>query len=323
MPDISIIELATLVRNTPERLLVQLQEAGVAVTDINQMITPEQKRQLLLHLQKNRGEEAAPKKRDKITLKRKSVGVVKQGKKSVSVEFRAKRTYVKPTQAKEQEVAAENQIESISEQEEVSSASETVHEKEPTVAPETVKPSVQETPSESVGKEEEAPRGKKKLKRETRERRNLREEVGVEEIEEEVDEPETAGQPQLRPFKRKKKPFKETRTRRVASLEQSFAKPTAPVVREVVIPESITVAELARKLTVKAAEVIKVMMRMGAMATINQILDKDTATLVVEEMGHKTKASQNNVEEDFILSDEQSDIEPINPCACSYYYGAC
>ena len=196
-----------------------------------------------------------------------------------------------PLRLKSRKSLQKIKLKSISEQEEVSSASETVHEKEPTVAPETVKPSVQETPSESVGKEEEAPRGKKKLKRETRERRNLREEVGVEEIEEEVDEPETAGQPQLRPFKRKKKPFKETRTRRVASLEQSFAKPTAPVVHEVVIPESITVAELARKMTVKAAEVIKVMMRMGAMATINQILDKDTATLVVEEMGHNPKAS--------------------------------
>ena len=57
--DISIVELATLVHVTPERLLEQLQEAGVAVTDINQKISPEQKRQLLAHLQKVRGEEGA------------------------------------------------------------------------------------------------------------------------------------------------------------------------------------------------------------------------------------------------------------------------
>ena len=56
-----------------------------------------------------------------------------------------------------------------------------------------------------------------------------------------------------------------------ATLEQSFAKPTAPIVHDVFIPESITVAELAERMSVKAAEVIKVMMRMGAMVTINQI----------------------------------------------------
>ena len=67
---------------------------------------------------------------------------------------------------------------------------------------------------------------------------------------------------------------------------QAFEKPTAPVVHEVTIPESITVAELAKKMSIKAAEVIKVMFKMGAMATINQVIDQDTATLVVEEMGH-------------------------------------
>ncbi len=74
-----------------------------------------------------------------------------------------------------------------------------------------------------------------------------------------------------------------------ANLEakHGFERPTAPVIREVDVPETITVAELANKMAVKAAEVIKAMMAMGVMATINQILDQDTAILVVEEMGHK------------------------------------
>lgn len=63
--------------------------------------------------------------------------------------------------------------------------------------------------------------------------------------------------------------------------------PTAPVVREVAIPETITVGELAKRMSVKVAEVIKVMMGLGAMATINQVIDQDTALIVVEEMGHK------------------------------------
>ncbi|MFT6874927.1 MAG: translation initiation factor IF-2 [Granulosicoccus sp.] len=68
--------------------------------------------------------------------------------------------------------------------------------------------------------------------------------------------------------------------------KHGFERPTAPVIRVVDVPETITVAELANKMAVKAAEVIKAMMSMGVMATINQILDQDTAILVVEEMGH-------------------------------------
>ena len=69
--------------------------------------------------------------------------------------------------------------------------------------------------------------------------------------------------------------------------KHGFERPTAPVVRDVDVPETITVAELAGKMAVKAAEVIKAMMGMGVMATINQLLDQDTAILVVEEMGHR------------------------------------
>ena len=72
--------------------------------------------------------------------------------------------------------------------------------------------------------------------------------------------------------------------------KHGFEKPTTPVVRDIDVPETITVAELANKMAVKAAEVIKSMMGMGVMATINQMLDQDTAMLVVEEMGHKAIA---------------------------------
>jgi len=68
--------------------------------------------------------------------------------------------------------------------------------------------------------------------------------------------------------------------------KHEFTKPTAPVVRDVDVPETITVAELGNRMAVKAGEVIKTMMGMGVMATINQMLDQDTAVLVVEEMGH-------------------------------------
>ena len=97
--------------------------------------------------------------------------------------------------------------------------------------------------------------------------------------------------------RRQKKEAKE-KNKIPESLVHGFEKPVAPVVKEVAIPESITVAELAQKISVKATEIIKTMMKMGAMATINQVIDQDTAMLVVEEMGHKPiQLKENAVEE--------------------------
>ena len=97
--------------------------------------------------------------------------------------------------------------------------------------------------------------------------------------------------------------------RRAAQIQvQAFTKPTAPMVYEVAIPETISVADLAQKMTVKAAEVIKVLLKMGAVATINQVLDQETATLIVEEMGHKAKlTSEYSLEE--ALTKEGVEVE--------------
>jgi translation initiation factor IF-2 len=77
-------------------------------------------------------------------------------------------------------------------------------------------------------------------------------------------------------------------------LPHAFQKPTAPVVREVTLAETITVAELAQKMSIKATELIKTMMKMGIIATINQVIDQETAAIVVEEMGHIPKLLQEN-----------------------------
>ncbi len=88
-----------------------------------------------------------------------------------------------------------------------------------------------------------------------------------------------------------------------------FTKPTAPVIHEVSIPETITVAELANKMAVKAADVIKAMFKMGSMVTINQVIDQDTATIVVEEMGHKFKLTKADAIEDTLADDQQVESE--------------
>ena len=84
------------------------------------------------------------------------------------------------------------------------------------------------------------------------------------------------------------------RTATVAAAESvpQFAAPTEPIVREIMVPETITVADLAHKMSIKAAEVIKVLMKMGSMVTINQVLDQETAMIVVTEMGHSAKAAK-------------------------------
>ncbi|MGZ8211072.1 MAG: translation initiation factor IF-2 [Burkholderiales bacterium] len=75
--------------------------------------------------------------------------------------------------------------------------------------------------------------------------------------------------------------------REEGDVQTGFSAPTEPLVREIVVPETITVADLAHKMSVKAAEVIKTMMKLGTMATINQVIDQETAMILVEEMGHK------------------------------------
>ena len=77
-----------------------------------------------------------------------------------------------------------------------------------------------------------------------------------------------------------------------ANVDTNFQVPTEPVVRDVHVPETITVAELAHAMAVKSAEVIKLLMGMGQMVTINQVLDQDTAMIIVEEMGHKAHAAK-------------------------------
>lgn len=91
--------------------------------------------------------------------------------------------------------------------------------------------------------------------------------------------------------------------RKPSTLQHGFNKPAQSVNRDVIIGETITVAELANKMAVKGSQVIKVMMKMGAMATINQVIDQETAQLVAEEMGHKVILRRENELEEAIMND--------------------
>jgi len=102
----------------------------------------------------------------------------------------------------------------------------------------------------------------------------------------------------------------------VVTTDQSFNAPTEPIVREVLVPETITVAALAQKMSVKAAEVIKVLMKLGSMVTINQVIDQETAMIVVDEMGHIAKRAKLDDPESFLSEEaEKHDVvaEPRAP----------
>lgn len=98
----------------------------------------------------------------------------------------------------------------------------------------------------------------------------------------------------------------------LAIAKHKFERPTEPIVHEVAIPETITVAELAQRMSIKGTEVIKAMMKLGVMATINQVIDRDTATIIVEEMGHKVKAVKDTtMEADVMAAAATGGSEPL------------
>ncbi|MFO6424283.1 translation initiation factor IF-2 [Motilimonas sp. KMU-193] len=114
-------------------------------------------------------------------------------------------------------------------------------------------------------------------------------------------------EPVARPVKGKR--GKRMQPQAPTSMQHGFQKPAAPVEREVKIGETISVAELANKMAVKGVEVIKTMMKMGAMATINQVIDQETAALVAEEMGHKVILTKENELEEQVMAEAQGNKE--------------
>lgn len=351
MAEVTVQQLANVVGVSTERLLQQLAEAGIEKDNADSAIGDEEKRQLLSFLRGGSGDSpsvAAPK---KVTLKRKSLSEIKlsgaQGKsKTVSVEVRKKRTYVKRNLLEEQAAQAEAEAKAKQEAEladlaaaaeenarlEVETAMQgeagapSVLESAPEVPEvlvaaaadeesdvDAIIPQLEEdqdvvsalapsTPTaEDAGGEVPARLSKAKADKGQQDD-ELKKEAGKKSRQEKkgkhkrvpdyaLDETEGDLDGIRGGVRRKKKRHKGVES---TALKQEFAKPTAPVIREVIIPETITVAELAQKMAVKAAQVIKEMMKMGAMVTINQVLDQDTAAIVVEELGHKAVLTKEN-----------------------------
>jgi len=327
MADTTVTQLAQVVGIPVGRLLTQLQEAGVHITDSQQTVSEEQKLILLNHLKKSGSREVRPTP-ERFTLQRKSQTQVTMGhdtrKTTVNVEFRKKRTYVKrpalsgETGLPEGEID-ENQITDMNEEHAMDmSVSETpdselstqeITNQESTsddvksgdelvITPENLptEPSEAKPVGDKIETAAEKAAAKKKhvVKDDDADKSDAKK--GKKKSKYQPPAPrddEESSMPRFKRNKGKKRRGNEKSDKyREAeeSLTHGFAMPTAPVVRDVVIPETITVAELAKRMSVKAAEVIKVMMGLGAMATINQVIDQETAVIVVEEMGHRAQA---------------------------------
>jgi len=329
MTDVTVKQLAADVGAPVDRLLKQIVEAGLKARSENDAVSSDEKQQLLDYLRKSHGDgEAEPR---KITLKRKTTTTLKAGKaKTVNVEVRKRRTYIKraelqpepeaeapkPEAPVEQPVAQEPapqeapavaaeqapvqpEAEAPKEQPEAAEAPEATEVKEPEPVVETAPEDIPMPPPEEDGRD----RKPKKKKEKGRERgddddgKPKKKQAGHRGPRSRPEEPlviseddETVPRKQLRA----KKKTKEKR--------HAFERPTKPMVREVQIPETITVGDLAQRMAVKAADVIKTLMGMGVMATINQPLDQETAILVTEELGHKPVSISDDALEEEVLS---------------------
>lgn len=304
MVDVTVKGLADKLKMpSSARLLEQFNKAGIPLTDENQIVTQEQQRLLLKYLQSAHGtKQSTSSGAEKVTLKRRIKNELPSDSKhkKVVVEVRKKRTYVKRDLDAEQKLAAEKQAQEDLAAEVAEASQEAVAEAEK--QDETVAVLDEKTSAEDVQKTGEAVAEPKaatpeKVSRRAKKKLKLADK-----------------QSKAQARKLARGTVKGVKTTEASLQKHSFAKPTAPVVHEVTLPETLSVADLAKKMSVKAADVIKVMMGMGVMVTINQIIDRDTATLVVEEMGHKPVASADkDVEEMFAEEVQGTEIIPRSP----------
>jgi translation initiation factor IF-2 len=331
MAEVTVAQFADVLKVPVEKLLTQLDEAGIKVSGCEDTISEDAKLELLTHLRRSHGlddpmvADGSPR---RITLRRKSQSELRlagvQGRsRTVNVEVRQKRTYIKrdvlEKQAREEQeeldrkrqeeqdrIDAEKaeQERLKAEKEEKARLEEEGRRKEDEAKEQAESEARQAEQAAAVAAAEEQARVEK-TEQDARERRAKEKEkkkgkaadtrYGRKEL-------HVAGDKSGR--RKRKTPVR----RRPVSLstdgQHGFEKPTAPVVKDIEIPENISVSDLAQRMAVKGNEVVKVLFNMGAMVTINQVIDQDTAILVVEELGHVAVPISGSAVEEDLLSEE-------------------
>lgn len=360
---VSVEKLAQQTGISVERLLTQLKNANIVVSGLDTVLAEEEKEKLLHYLQAHHGakSDAMP---EKIVLRRAKTSEIKITSghgvgKTVSVQVRKKRTYVKRLTAEEGQKTKPPEIEAKIEKTEqtrvtaeeqglptgsmettatevfspeamalqaTTSSDALVVEKEINDNPQ-IEKEAEKTKTPEVKRkekrhgdefeleeaEEERPKKKKKTRMSTRgEGYNLDKLLrhgGNLNIVLSQTEDEELEHVRRRGGKTKK-------SMAVSAVQvQAFTRPTTPIIHEVGIPETIAVSDLAQKMSVKGTEVVKALMKLGMMVTINQIIDQETAILVVEEMGHKVKIISSQALEEDLIKDIQTtgEVKPRSP----------
>lgn len=351
MAEVTVKQLAEVVGTPVDKLLVQLSEAGVKKGNETDTISDEEKKLLLTHLRRAHGKDDAPSATKKITIRRKRVSELKvdsSGKKTVNVEVRGRRTYVKRSeqvsdevderQQKAQKELERKQVESqeLEAKRQAAEENKRQEQEDKVRVKQEAEAEAQRKIDEEVAKVQAEKDAELEAQRIAKAEADMAKVAAAQPRNETPAKAKPANKPINKPANKpiNKPVSKPAATRSAPSrpagrsgsnnqrgqlhvkkdksgkrkgkvrggrrntasnanldAKHAFERPTEAIVREVSIPETITVAELASRMAVKAGEVIKKMMGMGVMATINQVLDQDTATLVVEEMGHTVKVT--------------------------------
>ena len=319
MTQVTVKQLAQVVDTPVERLLQQMREAGLSHTSAEQVVTDNEKQALLAHLKSSHGAKVDEPR--KITLQRKTTTKLKVGgSKTISVEVRKKKTFVKRSPdeieaEKQRELEEQRAAEEAARQKAAEEARQQAEEEArrqaeaaKTQAPAAASPepvaAVSADPAPVVApvappveeRKKDEPRRPDKARSDDDERRDRKQAQHRPSLKAKAPLSRTArsGEDDADGFRRGGRGKSKLKKRNA----HGFQSPTGPIVREVAIGETITVGDLAQQMSVKAAEVIKFMFKMGTPVTINQVLDQETAQLIAEELGHKVKLVSDNALEE-------------------------
>ncbi|MGH8213105.1 MAG: translation initiation factor IF-2, partial [Rhodanobacteraceae bacterium] len=362
MSDVTIKQLAGVLGMTEDKLLAQLAEAGMPFNSPDQVISSTEKVKLLgflrrTHGKREDGERAEASSPRQITLKRRKVSEITVGggrgasSKTVNVEVRAKRTYVKRSVIAEEANAdvereearrllAESQEQREREEAERAEQDKRRHEEQaklqaaeeerkraeeervrleteaatqPVASGDGAAPAAREAAAAPARRHEaKPPRAKEEAPSAHKHKRH-----GSHRMREEGDEDAlkvtryVGGELHLTEAERARRSTRKKPKQKIdlsqLTTQHAFSRPTTPVTREIALGDSIVVADLAQKMAVKGSDVVRALFKMGVMATINQVIDNDTAALVVEELGHKAVRAEEKTAETALAAHAESD----------------
>ncbi|MBD8093356.1 translation initiation factor IF-2 [Pseudomonas fluorescens] len=341
MTQVTVKQLADEVKTPVERLLQQMREAGLPHTAADEGVSDSEKQSLLTHLKSSH--KAKVEEPRKITLQRKTTSTLRvAGSKSISVEVRKKKVFVQRSPEEieaerkrelEERRAVENAARQKAEEEAKRRAEEEARRQpaaaqpaatEAVAAPSAPVEAVREAapvaaapaPAADARKRDE-PRRPDKPRADDNNRRGGGGDGERKNAPHRASVKEKAPAPRVAPrttdeesdgFRRGGRGKAKLKKRNA----HGFQSPTGPVVREVKIGETITVGDLAQQMSVKAAEIIKFMFKLGTPATINQVLDQETAQLVAEELGHKVTLVSDTALEDSLAESLKFEGEAVS-----------